>query len=168
MRMFPLFFKRSLSAWMPLMACVSVLFASCCHQSACNKPAEALQPVSFEKVRLEDNFWLPRLKTQKETLVPFSLEKTEPAVENMRIVAQYLKTGKQSKMHPLARYVASDLFKVMEGAAYLLTLEDDPELEKQMDEIIDVIAQAQARMAISMSRSASRRRCIKERPMERV
>ena len=145
MRMFPLFFRRSLSAWMPLMACVSVLLSSCSHQGACDKPTEALQPVSFEKVRLEDDFWLPRLKTQKETLVPFSLEKTEPAVENMRMVAQYLKTGKQSKMHPLARYVASDLFKVMEGAAYLLTLEDDPELEKQMDDIIDVIAQAQCK-----------------------
>ena len=31
----------------------------------------------------------------------------------------------------------------MEGAAYLLTLEDDPELEKRMDEIIDIIADAQ-------------------------
>ena len=32
----------------------------------------------------------------------------------------------------------------MEGAAYLLTLEKDEALEKQMDEIIDVIAAAQA------------------------
>ena len=42
--------------------------------------------------------------------------------------------GKQEKLLPLARYVASDLFKVMEGAAYLLTLEKDAALEKQMDE----------------------------------
>jgi DUF1680 family protein len=107
------------------------------------KPEEALQAVSFEKVRLEDEFWLPRLKTQKETLVPFSLEKTETAVENLKLVGQYLKTGKVEKMHPLARYVASDLFKVMEGAACLLTIEKDPVLEKRMDEIIDIIAEAQ-------------------------
>ena len=107
------------------------------------KPDEPLRPLTFEQVSLEDDFWLPRLKTQKETLVPFSLEKTETAVENLRLVGQYLKTGKEEKMHPLARYVASDLFKVMEGAAYLLTLEDDPELEKRMDEIIDIIADAQ-------------------------
>lgn len=106
-------------------------------------PDEALEPVSFEKVTLQDRFWLPRLITQKETLVPFSLEKTETAVENLRLVGEYLKTGKEEKMHPLARYVASDLFKIMEGAAYLLTLEDDPELEKRMDEIIDIIADAQ-------------------------
>ena len=103
---------------------------------------EPLAPVSFEKVTLQDSFWLPRLKTQKETLVPFSLDKTEPAVENLRRTGEYLKTGK-GKLLPLPRYVASDLFKVMEGAAYLLTLEKDPELEKRMDEIIDIIADAQ-------------------------
>lgn len=107
------------------------------------KPDEPLRPLTFEQVSLEDDFWLPRLKTQKETLVPFSLEKTEPAVENLRLVGQYLKTGRQEKMQQLARYVASDLFKVMEGAAYLLTLESDPELEQRMDEIIDIIADAQ-------------------------
>lgn len=106
------------------------------------KVNEPLAPVSFEKVTLQDSFWLPRLKTQKETLVPFSLDKTEPAVENLRRTGEYLKTGK-GKLLPLPRYVASDLFKVMEGAAYLLTLEKDPELEKRMDEIIDIIADAQ-------------------------
>ena len=28
-----------------------------------------LTPVTFEKVKMEDNFWLPRLKRQKTTLV---------------------------------------------------------------------------------------------------
>lgn len=106
------------------------------------KEKEALTPISFEKVTLQDQFWLPRLKTQKQTLVPFALEKTEPAIENLRRVGEYLKTGK-GKLENLPRYVASDLFKVMEGVAYLLTLEKDTELEKQMDEIIDIIADAQ-------------------------
>lgn len=124
-----------------LLAGLFCLFS--CTAVETEEPDKPLVSVTFEKVRLEDEFWLPRLKTQKETLVPFSLEKTEAAVENLRLVGQYLKTGKEEKMHPLARYVASDLFKVMEGAAYLLTLEDDSELEKKMDEIIDVIADAQ-------------------------
>lgn len=114
-----------------------------CNPAQIEKPDEALRPITFEKVTLEDEFWLPRLKTQKETLVPFSLEKTENAVENLRRVGNYLKTGKREKLLPLARYVASDLFKVMEGAAYLLAVEKDAELEKQMDEIIDIIADAQ-------------------------
>lgn len=116
--------------------------------TACNnnisKVNETLTPVSFEKVTLNDNFWLPRLQIQKKTLVPFALQKTEAAVENLRRTAAYRKGEKEEKLIPLALYVSSDLFKVMEGAAYLLTLEKDEKLEKLMDEIIDVIADAQA------------------------
>ena len=117
------------------------MLSSCLNETVV-KEQESLTPISFEKVTLNDRFWLPRLKTQKETLVPFSLEKTRPAVENLKRTAEYLKTGKGELLN-LPRYVASDLFKVMEGAAYLLTLEKDAELEKQMDEIIDIIADAQ-------------------------
>ena len=119
-----------------------VLVLSSCLNETVVKEQESLTPISFEKVTLNDRFWLPRLKIQKETLVPFSLEKTQPAVENLKRTAEYLKTGKGELLN-LPRYVASDLFKVMEGAAYLLTLEKDAELEKQMDEIIDIIADAQ-------------------------
>ncbi len=101
-----------------------------------------LQPVPFHEVRLEDAFWRPRLSTQAQTLVPFALEKTQPAVENLRKTAAFLKGDKESLPFP-HRYVASDLYKVMEGAAYLLKDNRNPALEQQMDEIIDVIAAAQ-------------------------
>lgn len=104
---------------------------------------QPLTAVSFENVTLADSFWLPRLHTQKETLVPFSLDKTRPAVENLRRTAQYMATGKEEPLQPLARYVDSDLFKVMEGAAYLLTLQRDESLEARLDSIIDIIADAQ-------------------------
>ena len=114
-----------------------------CTDTTPAKVEEALTPVPFQQVTLEDEFWLPRLKTQKKTLVPFSLEKTEPAVENLRRTGAFLRGEKIEPLLKWPYYVASDLFKVMEGAAYLLTLEKDPELERQMDEIIDVIAAAQ-------------------------
>ncbi len=129
-----------------------VLFYVClpfCLATSCSdidtSPAvsnETLIPVPFQEVVLEDNFWLPRLKIQKQTLVPFALDKTKPAVENLRRTAEFLKGNKSELPFP-HRFVASDLYKVMEGAAYLLTLERDTVLERQMDEIIDVIAAAQ-------------------------
>lgn len=103
---------------------------------------EILNPIPFNEVTLEDNFWFPRLVRQKEVLVPFALEKTEPAVENLRRTGNYLK-GIPGELPFTHRFVSSDLYKVMEGAAYLLKLEPDPELEKQMDRIIDIIADAQ-------------------------
>ena len=103
---------------------------------------EILTPVPFNEVRLEDNFWLPRLHTQKEMLVPFALEKTKPAVENLQRTANFLK-GIPDELPFTHRYVASDLYKVMEGAAYLLNLEPDSALEAEMDRIIDIISEAQ-------------------------
>ena len=41
------------------------------------------------------------------------------------------------------RFLSSDLYKVMEGAAYLLMIKPDPALEKRLDAMIDVIADAQ-------------------------
>ena len=123
-------------------ALAAVVF-SACQTERIERERETLTPMSFEKVTLEDNFWLPRLKIQKETLVPFSLDKTAYAVENLRRTGQYLRGEKIEKGFEGPYYVASDLFKVMEGAAYLLTLEKDAELEAQMDEIIDIIASAQ-------------------------
>ena len=103
---------------------------------------EILNPVPFNEVALEDNFWLPRLHTQKEVLVPFALDKTKPAVENLQRTANFLK-GVPDELPFTHRFVSSDLYKVMEGAAYLLQLDRDPELEKEMDRIIDIIAEAQ-------------------------
>lgn len=100
--------------------------------------------IPFNQVTLQDSFWLPRLNTQKRTLVPFSLEKTAYAVDNLRRVGAFLRGERVTQPLEGPYYVASDLFKVMEGAAYLLTLEKDEALEQQMDEIIDVIAAAQA------------------------
>jgi len=129
-----------------------LLVVLCCLIWAC-RPAETgqevlvsepatLTPVPFNEVRLEDDFWLPRLRTQAETLVPFALDKTIPAVENLRKTAQFLKGDTTDLPFP-HRYLSSDLYKVMEGAAYLLAVDEDPELERRLDEIIEIIAAAQ-------------------------
>ena len=106
------------------------------------KSSDVLQPVSFNEVILEDNFWLPRLQIQKEVLVPFALEKVRPAMDNLRKTGNYLNGVKDELPFP-HRFVASDLYKVMEGAAYLLTLEKDSALEHTMDSIKDFIGNAQ-------------------------
>ena len=44
----------------------------------------AITQIPFQQVALDDAFWHPRLVTQKQTLVPFALDKTAYAVENLR------------------------------------------------------------------------------------
>ena len=103
---------------------------------------EPLQPVSFHKVEMTSNFWRPRLITQRKVLVPFAFEKTKPGVAHLKAAADFL-AGKKVEGHRAHRFIDSDLYKVMEGAAYLARLKDDPELEAQFDRIVDVIAAAQ-------------------------
>jgi len=117
----------------------AVLLAGCAPAARNDYP---LAPVPFNKVELADDFWLPRLKTQVRVTVPHALKQTEPAVENLRRCGNFLHGRGAEKPFP-HRFVSSDLYKVMEGAAYLLTIERDPALEKQMDDIIHIIADAQ-------------------------
>ncbi|HVI98908.1 MAG TPA: beta-L-arabinofuranosidase domain-containing protein [Sphingomonas sp.] len=103
----------------------------------------AIRSVPFSEVTLDDTFWAPRMVTQQRTLVPFALGKVEPAIENLRRTAAFQR-GEKVELLPLARYVSSDLYKVMEGAAYLLKVRRDPALEAHMDAIIETIAAAQS------------------------
>ena len=117
----------------------TLLLASAGLATAADYP---LKPVPFNKVTITSNFWRPRLETQRKTLVPFAFEKTQPGVEHLQAARDFL-AGKKVDGHRPHRFIDSDLYKVMEGAAYLLQLRADPELEATLDEIAEVIEGAQ-------------------------
>lgn len=107
--------------------------------------AEVIDPVPFYDVNINDNFWQPKLEVLAESTLPHALGNTEKAVERLRLTAEWREAGKKDGM-PLPtphRYITSDLVKVMEGAALLLKVKPNPEMEKEMDRIIDIIARAQ-------------------------
>lgn len=107
-----------------------------------NTYSNTLKPIAFNEVNLKDSFWLPRLITQKEKTLPFAFEKTIPAIENLRKCGRFLEGMKEDLPFP-HRFLSSDLYKVMEGAAYLLMIDKDTNLENKMDEIISIIGKAQ-------------------------
>ena len=118
------------------------IVSSCLHFHAKNDSVTPLNQITFNQVKLEDSFWKPRLDILAKTLVPYALDKTYPAVENLMKTARYLQGDTTDLPFP-NRSIASHLYKVMEGAAYVLMHHPDPELEKRLDDIIDIIAQAQ-------------------------
>ncbi len=101
-----------------------------------------IRPVPFNEVEITSDFWRPRLITQRETLVPFAFERTKPGVEHLRAARDYL-DGIPTPDHRPHRFIDSDLYKVIEGAAYLLQLQEDPELEASLDALVDLIDGAQ-------------------------
>jgi len=125
----------------------TLLMLHCRQASSTDIPSQeegsvSLQPVPFNRVRLDDHFWKPLLKVQADSLLPFALNKTRPAVENLEKTAKFLKGDTTDLPFP-HRYLSSDLYKVMEGAALSLAENPDPELEKKLDSIIDIIGAAQ-------------------------
>jgi len=107
--------------------------------------AEVIDPVPFYEVSIEDHFWQPKLEVLAESTLPHALGNTEKAVERLRLTAEWREAGKEPGM-PLPtphRYITSDLVKVMEGAALVLKVKPNPDMEKEMDRIIDIIARAQ-------------------------
>lgn len=99
-----------------------------------------VKPVPFTEVMLNDVFWAPRLEVNRTQTIPYAFRMNEETgrVDNFRKAAGLLPGPHQGK-----RYNDSDVFKVMEAAAYTLMLNPDPELEKRLDELIEIIGKAQ-------------------------
>jgi DUF1680 family protein len=128
--------KKSL----PFAFCAAVLIVtgSTCQRGV--KKDYPVQPVDFTKVKVADNFWLPRIETNQEVTIPFAMQQNEKTgrVDNFRIAGGLMEGQCKGE-----RYNDTDVYKVMEGAAYTLATEPDPGLEKSLDELIEVIAAAQ-------------------------
>lgn len=99
-----------------------------------------ITPVPFTSFQVNDDFWSPRLKINRDVTLPYDFKKCEETgrIDNFAIAGK-LKDGSFQGL----RFNDSDVFKVMEGAAYSLSLQPDPELEKYLDDLIDTVATAQ-------------------------
>ena len=90
-------------------------------------------------VQIRDSFWTPYLAMIRQKTLPYVLEKFEEIgyVNNFRIVAG-LKEGEFSGP-PFADGL---LLESIRGASDLLAAEYDAELDKKLDNLIEIIAAA--------------------------
>jgi DUF1680 family protein len=123
-----------------ILAVAVIAIAAC---GVCFAAGYDVRPVSFDEVTLEDDFWLPRLRIQRRVLVPHALERTSEALGDLKAAGEVLAGNPPAELPPPHRFRTSDLFKVVEGAAYLLAIDRDPALEAQIDHIARIIAAAQ-------------------------
>jgi len=129
----------------PLAAALISLFALVLSGCRARNAAPAaldypIRPVPFTQVKFSDSFCAPRLETNRTVSVPYALRMNEETgrVDNFRKAAR-LMTGP----HKGRRFNDSDVYKAMEAVAYTLRLHPDAALEKTLDALIAIIAQAQ-------------------------
>jgi DUF1680 family protein len=104
-----------------------------------------VQPVPFTDVHLTDVFWAPRIETNRKVTIPAAFEKCEETgrVNNFERAAQALRGEPHDMKAPGYPFDDTDLYKVIEGASYVLSVAPDPKLDAYVDGMIAKIAAAQ-------------------------
>ena len=105
-----------------------------------------VKPVPFTAVHFNDVFWAPRIEINRSVTIPFAFGKNE---ETGR-VNNFVRAATALRGEPLADKKApgypfddTDIYKVIEGASYALSVHPDPELDAYVDGLIAKIAAAQ-------------------------
>jgi len=117
---------------------ILLLFYACSNQQ---NNEYLISPVPFTEVNVEDNFWSERIKTNHKVTIPIAIQKSDETgrIDNFAI-AGGLMEGEFCSPYP---FDDSDVFKIIEGAAYSLQMFPDENLENTIDSLINLIEKAQ-------------------------
>jgi DUF1680 family protein len=132
--------KSSFMMYRKAIAVLTFSFALSLQSAIAQQKDYAIQAVNFTKVKLTDNFWLPRLKINHTTTIPASFQRCDNTgrVKNFEMAAA--RSGKFCTIFP---FDDTDIYKTIEGASYSLSLFPDKKLEAYIDTLITKIAAAQ-------------------------
>lgn len=99
-----------------------------------------IQTVLSTDVELTDAFWSERIETNREVTLPHVLDELEKTrrIGNLRRAAA--DSGSYETSYP---FDDTDIYKAIEGASHILQAEYDPALERRVDSLIALIADAQ-------------------------
>ncbi|MBO7655467.1 MAG: glycoside hydrolase family 127 protein, partial [Kiritimatiellae bacterium] len=98
------------------------------------------QPAEMNDVAIREGFWLSRFETNRIVTVWTDFKKSE---ETGRI-DNFAKAARREQGHFRGiPFDDSDVFKIVEGAAYTLGTHPDPKLDKYLDDLIAKMAGAQ-------------------------
>jgi hypothetical protein len=105
-----------------------------------------VRPVPFTAVQVTDQFWAPRIEINRTVTIPFAFGKNEETgrVGNFQRAAAVLQGHPPADLKPPGYpFDDTDIYKVLEGASYTLSVKPDPKLSGYLDGLIETIAAAQ-------------------------
>ena len=104
------------------------------------QPLKMIEQIDFSHVKINDNFWSPRLSKHVSATLPVCIDQIENQTGRIR---NFENAAKGEGEHSGIFFDDSDVYKALEGMAYSLINNPDPELEKKADEWIDKFAATQ-------------------------
>ena len=110
--------------------------------------ATGITPVPFTQVHITDQFWKQRLDIMRKTTIRYAFQKCENAGQLRNFEYAGMIVSGQKKVGELTfqsgqPYDDAEVYKVLEGASYLLKVQKDEELETYCDGVIKKICSAQ-------------------------
>jgi len=106
-----------------------------------NKIEYPIQLVDLKNVKVTNGFWFNRIETNRKVTIPHVINK---CIETGRMDNLYFAAGiKQGEFCTAYPFDDSDVYKTIEAASFSLISYPDAELEKTIDEWIDVIVKVQ-------------------------
>ena len=105
------------------------------------RPDYPIQAIGIGDVQIDDAFWSPRLEAHRTVTLPHAFAKAEETgiIKNFGIAAGEM-CCEQSGNYP---FDDTDVYKTLEGAAYLLAQSPNDTLEAFVDDLIELIGSAQ-------------------------
>ena len=124
-----------------VLATAAALTISSCTPKTYTQPDAPIQEVPFTQVHIQDQFWSPRIETNRTVSIPSAFRECEKngRFDNFAIAAG-LKKGEHRGDFP---FDDTDPYKIIEGASYSLAVKYDPQLDHYLDSVISIIAAAQ-------------------------
>jgi uncharacterized protein len=100
-----------------------------------------LQPVPFTAVHINDQFWAPKIETNRTVSIPSAFHQCEinGRMDNFALAGGLIK-GEHKGDFP---FDDTDVYKIIEGASYTLAVKYDKKLDTYLDSVITLIAAAQ-------------------------
>ena len=96
--------------------------------------------VPFNEVKINDNFWLPKIETNRTVTIPASFAKCEETGRVENFIKAAKKEGAFGTTFP---FDDTDIYKIIEGASYSMSVHPDPKLDHYVDSLITIVAAAQ-------------------------
>ena len=101
-----------------------------------------IRAVPMTAVTIDDGFWAPKLETNRTVTIPHILKEND---DTGRVANFEKAAGKKGGPYEGRRFNDTDVYKIIEAASYSLAIVPDPRLSTKLDELIQLIAEAQGK-----------------------
>jgi len=132
--------RRAMLSWAAVALALSAAYGLAAENQGAARRDYNVKPVPFSKVHVDDAFWGPRLVTNRTVTIPYAFEQCQATdrISNFEKAAGLREGG-----HVGARFNDSDVYKIMEGAAYSLQVHPARLMRLYLDQLIRIMAAAQ-------------------------